>query len=151
AELLRKDAAAAFAHVSAAFEGWPDDPVLHYLAGIARAELGAPQAARAELNTALSMKSDYAPARAALRALDAGTPIALDFTPELVRPWGDREAIAAALDRFTAASNDLTRIRASYQADVVEILGLVGKGPGASAQKQVTSCAVAAIAPAWSR
>jgi len=148
AELLRKDPNLALAQATAALAGWPQDPALHYLAGVARAQLGAAAAARAELDTAAH---GYAPASAALTALDAGQPIALDFRPELVRPWGDREAIAAALDTFAAKSAELAAIRASYQADFVAMLGLAGKGPAASSQKAAASCAIAAIAPAWSR
>ena len=148
AELLRKDGNAALEQATSALAGWPDDPVLHYLAGAAHAQLGQAAAARSELELAIH---GYAPANAALGALDAGQPIALELTPELVRPWGDREAVAAALDRFAAAQAKLATIRAHYQADVVAMLGLVGKGPGASSGKPVTSCAIAAIAPAWQR
>ena len=49
AELARKDTAAALAQVEPALAYWPDDPVLHYLAGIAHALAGDPDAARAEL------------------------------------------------------------------------------------------------------
>jgi len=151
AELLRKDGNAALAQATDALAGWPDDPVLHYFAGVAHAQLGATQAARGELVTAIR---GYAPANAALGALDAGQPIALDFRPELVRPWGDREAVAAALDRFAAAQAKLGTIRSHYQADFVAMLGLVGKGPAATPGKAVTTCtpgAIAAIAPAWQR
>ena len=151
AELLRKDNAAALDQLEPALAAWPDDATLHYLAGVARAQAGSIDAARTELHAALSLNRAFAPAQAALTALDAGSPVALDYTPELVRPWGDREALAAALDHFAAAANELAQIRASYQADVVAILGLVGKGPAAASQKPATTCAVGAIAPAWSR
>ena len=151
AELLRKDPAAALDQLQPALGAWPDDAGLHYLAGIARAQAGSIDAARTELHAALSANRAFAQAQAALTALDSGSPVTLDYTPELVRPWGDREALAAALERFSAASAELAKIRASYQADLTAMLGIVGKGPAATSQKPVTTCTVGAIAPAWSR
>ncbi|HEY3802770.1 MAG TPA: tetratricopeptide repeat protein [Kofleriaceae bacterium] len=151
AELLRKDSAAALDQLAAAQHGWPDDPVLAYLAGVAHALANNAAAARADFEHALDKAKGYTQAQAALTALDAGAPVVLDFAPELVRPWGDRDALGAMLDHFDASSRELTKIRASYQGELVTMLGLVGKGPGAPAQKSVGSCALAAIAPAWSR
>ncbi len=148
AELLRKDSAAALAQLEPALAGWPDDSVLHYLAGVAHALAGDATAAHAELETALAKDPTLIAARAALAAVDAGTPLAIEYTPELVRPWGDRAAIGATLDRFTQSATELAAIRTAYQADFIAILGLVGKGP--SAQKP-SGCTVGAIAPLWKR
>jgi tetratricopeptide (TPR) repeat protein len=149
AELLRKDSAAALSQLEPALAGWPDDPVLHYLAGVAHAMANDATTAHAELEAALAKDPKLVAARAALAAVDAGTPIAIDYTPELIRPWGDRVAIGATLDRFTQSAGDLAQIRAAYQADFVAILGVVGKGPGA--QKSTGGCAVGTIAPLWKR
>jgi tetratricopeptide (TPR) repeat protein len=149
AELLRKDSAAALAQLEPALAGWPDDAVLHYLAGVAHAMAGDATAAHAELEAALAKDPKLVAASAALTAIDAGTPLAIDYAPELIRPWGDRAAIGATLDRFTRSAAELAAIRAAYQADFVAMLGLVGKGP--SAQKSTGGCAVGAIAPLWKR
>ena len=151
AELVRRDPASALLQLEPALAGWPDDPVLHYLAGVAHAQAGDAATARTELQAALAADGTLAPARAALTSIDAATPIAVEFTPELVRPWGDRVAIAAALERFAQASARLAALRAKYQDDLAGMLGAVGKGPRAGAAKPGTGCPVAAIAPAWSR
>jgi Flp pilus assembly protein TadD len=147
AELMRRDAAAAQAQLEPALAAWPTDEVLHYLAGIAHVLAGETQAARDELQKAPGL----APARAALGALDAGGTAALDWKPEIIRPWGDGTAIAAALEHYGALANELAKVRARYQHDVVALLGAVGKGPAAAGKPPVAAntCPVGTIAPAW--
>jgi tetratricopeptide (TPR) repeat protein len=143
AELARKDAAAALAQVEPALVYWPDDAVLHYLAGIAHALAGDADAARAQLRA-----SDLPVARTALGVIDANGVIALDWKPALVRPWGDTEALTAELASYAALGEAMAQARGAYQAQILVMLGAVGKGPNARA-KPPTSCPVDEVAPAW--
>ena len=159
AELARKDAAAALAQLEPALVAWPDDAILHYLAGIAHALDNDPAAARTELVAA----GTFAPARAALGAVDGHTQPTLDWKPELVRPWGDGAALAAELDHYQAIATEMANVRAAYQGHIVTLLGAVGQGPAAkvdpagrsesarlhSGAGSVHSCPVGMIAPSW--
>ena len=149
AELARKDPASALAQLEPAQAAWPDDGVLHYLAGIAHHYAGDNAAARTELDAAIAAK--IAPARIALDAIDANGSTTLAWSPELVRPWGDGEALAAELEQFAKLRSDMAGVRVAYQNQLVTLLGAVGKGPTPTVKPgSATTCPVGTIAPAWS-
>jgi len=149
AELARHDANSAALDAGAALATWPRDGQLHYLAGVAYAGLGDRARARQEF-AAAAAEPGVAAARAALGALDMGAGVALQFTPELVRPWGDAEALGQALDRYGTLAQDLARARASYQRQVLGLLGALGRGPYAPVKAEpVRRCPVARIARSW--
>ena len=157
AELSRKDTALALKVLDRGLAAWPRDGQLHYLAGIAHAMAGDRVTAREHLLVALDASPGHAGARAALGALDAGGNVALQFSPEVVRPWGDAEALTAALDRYASASTAMAAVRVSYQSRFLLLLAALGKGPyaphagakgrGVPARSRV--CPVARVAPLW--
>jgi Flp pilus assembly protein TadD len=151
AELARKDAGAALIDLAAALPTWPQDAALHYLAGIAHAMLDERTEARHELAAASESTAPVARvARAALGALDAGGSAALQFTPELARPWGDAEAIGRALDELVAVDKAMAQTRAAYQQALLGVLGALNRGPYAAAKAEpVRRCPVARIAAPW--
>ncbi len=150
AELARKDTESALAQLEPALAAWPDDAALHYLAAVAHGLAGERDAARAELVAALAVAKDYAEARGALGVLDAGGPIALAYRAEVVRPWGDAEALTAELDRFTLTATSMAAVRVSYQAHLLVMLGALGQGPAARLPLATPrSCPLAEVAPAW--
>ena len=178
AELARKDTTTAIIDAEAALPTWPQDAALHYLAGVAHAmanerplarqELaaaaatdpvlgvsrvpgapGAPTAARPTEAAAAPISAARA-ASAALGALDAGGSVTLQFTPELVRPWGDADALVQALERYAAIAQAMARSRATYQQQVLGLLGLLGRGPYAPAKHEpVRRCPIARVATTW--
>ena len=150
AELARKDAATALRDAGAALPTWPGDAQLHYLAGIAHAMLGERTEARRELAAAAAADAALVAPRAALGALDAGGSVALQFTPELARPWGDADALGAALDRYTAIAQAMAQARAGYQRQLLGLLGVLNHGPDAPAKPApVRSCPITRLAPGW--
>ncbi|MGE0545564.1 MAG: tetratricopeptide repeat protein [Kofleriaceae bacterium] len=150
AEIARKDPAAALVFSERALVRWPTNPELRYLTGIAHALLGNRSDARTHLIAALE-GAGYAPARAALGALDAGGSATLAFTPNLVRPWGNAEAISATLVRYTETETAMARSRAAYQRDVLAVLGALGRGPNApSKSPPVKVCPIGRITRPWS-
>ena len=152
AELARKDAAIAARDAAAALPSWPHDAVLHYLAGVAHAMLGDRETARAELAAAADADPALAAARAALGALDGGAALGPQFTPELVRPWGDAEAVGQALDRYAALAQAMADARVRYQRGVLGLLGALGRGPRAPARAEpMRRCPVADIAGTWAQ
>jgi hypothetical protein len=89
-------------------------------------------------------------ASAALGALDAGASVMLQLTPELVRPWGDGDAIGQALARYAAVTDAMARSRAVYQQQVLGMLGALDRGPYAPAKRGPgRRCPLARIAPSW--
>ncbi|CAN5524438.1 hypothetical protein BH11MYX1_BH11MYX1_46710 [soil metagenome] len=143
AELARKDGTAALAQAAPALAYWPDDQVLHYLAGVAHSVLGESDAALAEYRLA----PELAAARSALGSIDA--PVAA-YQPVLVRPWGDTEALAAELVTYAQIAEAMANTRGDYQHEILAMLGATHKGPMAKPkQPSVTSCPVDAVAPAW--
>lgn len=150
AELLRKDAPTALAELEPALRTWPGDGHLHYLAAVAHSMQGEREVARDQLIVALARSPELAPARAALGALDAGGAISLAYQPEIVRPWGDAEAVAAELGRFAQTAASMATVRMGYQAQFLALLGMLGKGPYAPIKRpQIRTCPVARVAPAW--
>ncbi|HEY0194224.1 MAG TPA: tetratricopeptide repeat protein, partial [Kofleriaceae bacterium] len=150
AELSRKDGAAALKAVSAALPTWPDDAALHYLAGVAHGLLDDKAEARRELGAAAAADPALAGPRAALSALDAGAAPSVAFTPELVRPWGDADAVAAALDRYARAEAAIAKARAAYQRRLLGLLGQLNRGPLAPAKpRPVKACPLGRIAGDW--
>jgi tetratricopeptide (TPR) repeat protein len=150
AELMRKDADAALKQVDPALIGWPDDAELHYLAGVAHSLAGETDAARTELTTAVQLAPDLAAAKAGLSALAAGATIALDFKPELARPWGDGDALQVAIDDYARVEQAMTAARAEYQKRFLALLGAVGQGPKARVKAgSVKVCPAGQIAPDW--
>ncbi len=156
AELGRKDGVTALKQLERALPTWPRDGQLLYLAGVAHAMVNEPTEARARLQESIAVAPGFAPARAALGQLGAGGTITLSYTAELVRPWGDAEAIVAALGRFSAAQQQLATVRASYQEQFLKLLAALGKGPYApTAAKQPLAtpanrvCPVGRVAPLW--
>lgn len=150
AELARRDATTALRDVAAALPSWPRDAQLHYLAGVAHAMLADRAMAREALSAAAAADPGLVAARAALGALDAGAAVALQFTPELVRPWGDAEALAAALDRYAATARAIADGRASYQRELLGLLGALHKGPLAPVKPEpLKRCPVVQLAGNW--
>jgi Flp pilus assembly protein TadD len=173
AELARRDAGTALRDVRAALPSWPRDRALHYLAGVAYAMLDERAAARRELVAAVATESpgpsvvpNAAPSAApgmtdadvaavrvanvALGALDAGAVVVSQLVPEIVRPWGDAEAVTAALDRYAAVSQVMAATRASYQRDLLALLGVLNRGPEAPAKPEpVRRCPLTRVATRW--
>ena len=143
AELARKDGAAALAQATPSLVYWPDDQVLHYLAGIAHAVLGENDAAQDEYRLA----PDLAAARSALSSNAA--PVAA-YRPVLVRPWGDTDMLAAEVVAYAKIAEAMAMTRGAYQNEILAMLGATGKGPTAKVkQPAITSCPVDTVAPAW--
>jgi len=130
-ELLRKDTQSALIQVEPALTGFPNDGVLHYLAAVAHQAAGDTERAKRELEVALKHSPGFAPAKNAQQALAAGRTFALEYKPELVRPWGDGEALQAAIDQYALLSTTMATVRVEYQAHALAIIGLLGKGPSA--------------------
>ena len=150
AELLRKDAAAARGQLAPALAAWPDDAQLHYLAGVALHLAGDDTRARAELTIALARSPGLPAATAALVTLGAHGTLAVDFSPELVRPWGDGAALEAASQRFAATTAAMAKVRAGYQHELLVALGALGQGPAANVKAgAVKTCPVSRIAKPW--
>jgi Flp pilus assembly protein TadD len=150
AELSRRDAITALHDAAAALPSWPDDAQLHYLAGVAHAILDERSQARQALSTAAAGDAGLVAARAALGALDAGAPIALQFTPELVRPWGDADALGQALEHYAQVSAAIADARAIYQRQLLVVLGALDRGPLAPPRPApARRCPVAQIAGSW--
>ena len=99
----------------------------------ARARRRRRDAARAELAAALERGAGLA--AGARRARRRSTPAARSrstFKPELVRPWGDGDALQAALDRYARdRGDDGDACASTYQAHVLALLGALGAGPQA--------------------
>ncbi len=150
AELARKDPALAQDELARARIAWPTDGLLHYLSAVASIEAGAKTEARTELVAATVALPSYAPARAALAALDAGGTFTLAFVPEVVRPWGDAEGLQAALDRYALTATTMATVRIAYQTQVLSVLGALNKGPRAVAKAApVRTCPLGRVAPLW--
>jgi Flp pilus assembly protein TadD len=151
AELARKDPRQALAVLDRALWAWPEDAELLYLTGVGYAMIDDRIFAREALRRALAAAPEHAGARAALQALDAGGAVALRAEPELVRPWGDARALAAALARYAALAGQMAEARTTYQREFLSILGALGKGPYAptAPAAQTRTCPVARIAPMW--
>ncbi|HEU4730258.1 MAG TPA: tetratricopeptide repeat protein [Kofleriaceae bacterium] len=150
AELARKDATTALKDTVAALPSWPEDAQLHYLAGVAHAMLGERAEARQDLTAALAADEGLTAARAGLAALDVGGGVALQFQPELARPWGDADALGATLDRYAAIAQAMARVRAGYQHRLLGLLGALNHGPAAPARAEpVRRCPVARLASDW--
>ena len=150
AELARKDDETAQKDLERALGAWPDDIQLHYLSGVAHALAGETTDARTDLMKVLALQPGHAGAANALAALDSNGTVGLVFVPQLVRPWGDTDALQAALDRYALVAAAMATARIAYQAQVLELLGDVGVGPHARvARGSVTACPIAKLAPRW--
>lgn len=150
AELLRKDAKAARLQLDLALVTWPRDATLRYFAGLAHHYAGDDERARAELTAALAASPGMPAATAALASLTTRSAIAVDFLPELVRPWGDADALQIAIDNFTATTAALAKVRAEYQSQLLSLLGTLGQGPSAKVKPgTVKTCPVSQVAKPW--
>jgi len=175
AELARKDTTTAIMDADAALPTWPQDGALHYLAGVAYAMANERPQARQELAAAAATDpalgvsrvagtpgatrpteavgapiSAASAASAALGALDAGGNVTLQFTPELVRPWGDADALVQVLERYAAIAQAMARSRVTYQQQVLGLLGVLDRGPYAPAKHEpVRRCPIARVATTW--
>ncbi|MBA3464971.1 MAG: hypothetical protein H0T46_33865 [Deltaproteobacteria bacterium] len=150
AELARKDAVLAQSELERARGTWPTDGILHYLAAVAYAQSDARTEARTELLAALKQMPSFSTARSALDALDASGTFALAYVPEVVRPWGDAQALQEALDRYAVTAATMATVRTAYQAHVLSLLGVLGKGPLAPAKAPaVRTCPIGRAAPLW--
>jgi tetratricopeptide (TPR) repeat protein len=154
AELGRKDAQTALKQLDRALPTWPRDGQLLYLAGVAHAMVDDRKVARDKLQQAIAAAPGLTAARAALGQLDAGGTVTLSYSPELVRPWGDAQAIGEALDRFAAAQQRMATSRAAYQDQFLKLLGTLGKGPYAPTKKPLAApgsrvCPIGRVAPLW--
>ena len=151
AELARKDSETALKDLERALGAWPDDTQLHYLAGVAHAFEGETAEARTELVRVLAVQPGHAGASSGLAALDANGAVGLLFVPQLVRPWGDGDALQAALDRYGVVAAAMATARITYQAQILDLLGNVGVGPHARvAAGSVHVCPIGKQAPLWS-
>ncbi len=151
-ELMRKDGETAQKDLERAIVAWPDDTQLHYLAGVAHALAGETAEARTELVRVLAAEPGHTGASSGLASLDAnGASVGLAFVPQLVRPWGDTDALQAALDRYGIVAAAMASARITYQAQILDLLGNIGVGPHARvAPGSVHVCPVAKQAPLWS-
>jgi len=150
AELTRRDHDTALKQLDRAFAAWPNDAQLHYLAGIAHTLADDRVTAREQFSRASALEPTLGAARTALSQLDAGAPVPLVFTPDLVRPWGDARAIVTALDRFAATSREMAATRASYQTQFLRLLAAFGKGPLSPIKgPQPRTCPLDRVAPLW--
>ncbi|MBV8763210.1 MAG: tetratricopeptide repeat protein [Deltaproteobacteria bacterium] len=148
AELMRKDAAAALGQLEPALAAWPEDATLHYFAAIAHHLDNDDTTAREELTTALAKHPGMPAAQSAQAALAAGAQPALDYKPELVRPWGDGNALQASLDSYNVLASTIATVRVEYQAHLLALLGNLGSGPLAKG-KPPRTCPVGKLAPSW--
>ena len=150
AELLRGDAATALGEGERAFAYWPTDGHLRYLEGVARAKQGQRSEARAALVAAVAAAPELAAARGALSSLDAGAAITVSYAPEVVRPWGDADAVSDTLDRFALTAASMAAVRTAYETQFLVILGALGKGPYAPVKAPPRrTCPLGRIAPTW--
>ncbi len=150
AELARKDATTALKDAGAALPTWPNDAELHYLAGVAHAVQGDRPGARQELEAAVDADAAFTAPRVALGVLDTGGSVALAFTPELARPWGDAAALGAALDQYAATTQAMARSRDEYQHQLLGLLGALHRGPSAPTRSDpVRRCPIERIAGSW--
>lgn len=150
AELLRKDGAAALKQLETAFVGWPSDAVLRYLAGVAHSMQNNVEAARTQLTAAITADPNYGAAKAALGVLATGGALSLDFKPELVRPWGDGDALQEVIDQYGRVAADMATVRAEYQNQFLALLGAIGKGPHARIKPgSLRACPAGQLAPRW--
>jgi len=153
AELARRDPVTALRDAAVALAAWPDDGALHYLAGVAHGMADDRPEARQELAAAAATDPTLPAARAAsaaLAALDAGGGVTLQFTPELIRPWGDADALGHALDHYAVIAQAMARSRAAYQQQVLGLLGVLDRGPYAPGKHEpVRRCPFARVAPTW--
>jgi tetratricopeptide (TPR) repeat protein len=150
AELLRKDAKSARIQLDHALATWRNDGILRYLSGLAYHVAGDDTAARAELTAALAAAPGLPAATAALASLGAHTPINVDYKPELVRPWGDGDALQAAIESYTATSAAMAKVRAEYQTQTLTLLGALGLGPSAKVKAgTIKTCPLTQVAKPW--
>jgi tetratricopeptide (TPR) repeat protein len=150
AELLRKDAKAARIQLDHALASWRSDGVLRYLSGVAHHQAGDDAAARTELTAALALSPGMPAATAALGALGAHAPINVEYRPELVRPWGDGDALQVAIDNYAATSDAMAKVRADYQTQTLTLLGALGLGPLAKVKAgTVKTCPLTQVAKPW--
>ena len=150
AELTRRDAVLARSELDRALPHWPDDGPLRYLSGVAAALAGDRALARRELSAATVASPELAAARTALSLLDSGGTLAVAYTPQLIRPWGDAEALQSMIDQYAVTSATMIAVRLAYQTYFLSILGALGRGPYAPTKvAPVRTCPVARIAPAW--
>jgi tetratricopeptide (TPR) repeat protein len=151
AELTRRDFDIALKQLDRAFWMWPNDPQLLYLAGIAHTLADDRKTARDRFVRALAADPSLAAARVAIGQIDAGGAVPMQFTPELVRPWGDAKAIGGALDRFATTHAAMATARETYQDRFLKLLAVFGKGPLAPVKKPNlgTTCPVDRVAPLW--
>jgi tetratricopeptide (TPR) repeat protein len=150
AELSRKDGTAARAQLDHALAAWPSDPTLRYFSGLAYHLAGDDDRARSELAAALAASPGMAGPTVALASVNARMPVSVDYKPELVRPWGDGDALQAAIDRYAAAAAAMGKTRAEYQNLVLGVLGTLGQGPLSKVKAgSVKTCPVSQIAKPW--
>ena len=149
-ELLRKDTVTAFAQLEHALAGFPNDGMLHYLRAVAHHMAGDNVAAKRELELALKHSPGLAPARKALQALAANTTFALEYKPELVRPWGDSEALEASITHYALIATTMATVRVEYQAHVLAIVGALGKGPNAKIKPGTLRACPLDVSASWS-
>ncbi|CAN5875657.1 hypothetical protein BH11MYX2_BH11MYX2_18020 [soil metagenome] len=149
-ELARKDAVTSRADLDRALVYWPTDQHLRYLSGVTAAFAGDAKLAHRELTAALVGAQAVSSARLALSTLDAGGTVVLDYQPDLIRPWGDAEAVQGMLDRFTGLQTAMATLRLAYQTQFLTALGALRHGPYAPGKNaNVRVCPVSVVAPAW--
>jgi len=151
AELGRKDTEIALKQLERALWMWPRDGQLLYLAGVAYSMTNDRTTARERLTQAVAAAPGLGAARTAIGQLEAGGGVTLAYTPELVRPWGDAQAIVGALDRYAASQQAMATTRAAYQGQFLKLLAAFNKGPLAPIKKAaMRTCPIDRVAPLWS-
>ncbi|MEJ7604638.1 MAG: tetratricopeptide repeat protein [Kofleriaceae bacterium] len=150
AELSRRDPEQAQKVVERALVFWPQDPELHYLAGVIQSARGDRGGARARMKRTLELAPGHVAARTALGALDAQGMVALAFVPTLVRPWGDAQAIERTIAQYEVTHDALAQTRTAYQAQFLKLLATLGKGPYTPGKVAAAkTCPLARVAPLW--
>ena len=126
-----------------------------FLRGAIAWRVGDREAARSAFATAVERAPEAAAMKAAavaaVAALDRGAaPPELAIGPRLDLPFGDPEAVPAALARFATAQTGVAGARVRFEREVLAALLVLGEGPGKdliAARTAPRTCPLVAVAP----
>ncbi len=130
----------------------PGDAGAAYLRGVVLARLGDREAAGAAFTEALRRDPDHADARWNVGVLGrGGADLRWEGAPRLELPFGDREAFAAAIERFAGIEGTMTGLRVQFSAHVLAALIVLGEGPGKDpkAARGPRLCPLVTVASRW--
>jgi|JI10StandDraft_1071094.scaffolds.fasta_scaffold08179_2 tetratricopeptide (TPR) repeat protein len=123
------------------------------LRGVVAWKAGDRDGARAHFLAALVRNPLHVDARANLAALAAGGEPRLALRPRVELPFGDRAALAIALDRFEARAATMAGVRAEVAAGLGALLTALGEGPtkdpARSRELARRPCPLTAVATRW--